>query len=260
MKTRWSEKRPGLGTRPATQGRCRRLGVSAVLALATGLSFGGDEVIRLSVDLDADGKAESVSMSTTPKDKDGIGQFILRANSASYADSYYAEDGGGVSELRAVALDRKRPQRQLFVAVREPASCAFHLLAYSAGKLMRLLKFDSDAGCAAPTISGNGEVEVSTWQGFWSKKELYRLTPDGNALVLQARTLCEVQQSGSAATKLTLKGAMCREQTVAEGAPLSVTRFDSEQDRYLLKTESGACGWVPAREINRAVSGLRWAG
>lgn len=242
---------------------CRKLFAAVAVLLGLFISPAGwcKEIRPFSVDLDGDGKVETVTLSTTAADADGQSRYSIRVGSATYAGDYYAQDGGEILDLRAIAIDSKRSQRQLFLVIQEPGGCDYHLLAYSAQKLVRLLRFDGGAGCLAPQILGNGEVEVSTWQGFWSQKDRHRLSEDGASLRPQKESnFHDVGASGVAAKKLTLKGASCAERVVAPGVQIRVKQFDAQKSRYLLESVDGACGWVPAKGMGEVIDGLRWAG
>lgn len=242
---------------------CRKLFAAVAVLLGLFISPAGwcKEIRPFSVDLDGDGKAETVTLSTTAADADGQSRYSIRVGSATYAGDYYAQDGGEILDLRAIAVDGKRLQRQLFLEIQEPGSCIYHLVAFSGKKLVRLLQFDGGPGCFGPEVLGNGEVEVSTWKGFWRKKDRYSLSADGLALIYQKQTIYDVQEAAGVVTrKLSLKGASCAERTVLPGTPVRVSRFDSQNSRYFLESADGACGWVPGENLNELIRDLPWAG
>ncbi len=235
--------------------------IALLIGLAASSVYAG-EIQRLRVDLDGDGVLDLVHLSTSRAKEDWRKLLTVGISKSRYSDDYFAADGD-IPEVRVIAIDRKRRERQLLVGTPEAGSCVFHLLSFTSKSLSLLLRFDSGPNCLPPTPQGNGTVSVSTWQGFWNKDDTYRLTPDGRALVLEERDMYFVNASGSAGKGLTLQGATCPTRTIAPGTFIRVKIFDPKANRYLLESADGGCGWLPADEVKTPediLLNLPWAG
>ena len=220
------------------------------------------EFQRIHIDLVGDGKLETVTFSTAPTTKAWRKKLIVRIGTSEFLDDFFAADGD-LPDVRVVAIDRKRPQRQLLVGTPEAASCIFHLLTYSKGKLIRLLRFDAGPDCQPPAPLGNGHVNVGIWQGFWSKTERYALSKDGDILTAEPKDEYDVGVSGFAGKALQLQGAECVPRTATPGVFIRVKKYDTKQNRYRLESADGGCGWIPAADLNTTdekVMELPWAG
>jgi hypothetical protein len=233
------------------------------LSIAVISPFGfADEIQRLQVDLNGDNKVDIISIETTQNTNEGRSRLTVRLGESIYSDDFFSADGD-LPDVRIVAIDRKRSQRQLLISTPEAGSCIFHVLAFSSQKLIRLLRYDSGPSCNAPIPLGNGQLSVSTWQGFWNREDRYRLGRDGESLIAEPAATYPVLVSGAAGNSLVLQGAECGKRTVKLGTFVRVKLFDVKNKRYRIESSDGACGWIPARKLDssgESIKELPWAG
>ncbi len=228
----------------------RRLSLSLLLLLLAPHAASADEIAQWRVDLDGDRKPETVRIAVTPAKEDWRSVVTVTVDGQHFSTSFHSADGE-IPNVWVVALDFKKPERQILVTTPEPASCLYELLGWHAGQLVRLLSFDGGPGCEAPEIRGLGDVITRTREGgFWLRPQAWRLNAAGSALERHHATdLFDMDVTGAAGKDLVLGGATCKTQAVAPGAFVRLTRFDVRRRRYLVETPAGACGWLPAAEV-----------
>jgi hypothetical protein len=219
------------------------------------------EFLHLRVDLDGDGHEEVVSFALSRANEAWRGVLTVKVAGARYKTEYFSAEGD-IPTVSVTKLDTSRPERQLLVKVIEPDSCIYHLLAYKATRLIELAKLDGGPACNEPKTWGNGKLELDTWQGFWNKPEMYRLSADGFALTPEPQDHYMVRVNGIAGVDLQLADAGCPSTVIPTGAFLLVEIFDDKRNRYRLKSLTGACGWIPEAEVNTIdkIKELPWAG
>lgn len=211
------------------------------------------EMQRLQLDLDGDGRAETVTLAIAPAAKESRKWAVVRLGRSEYKADFFA----GQKEIPSLSVmtinwgnsPHAVLRHQLLLMTPEAGSCVYHVLAAGSGHLDTLLRFDSGADCRAPEPAGNGTISTHAWQAFWFREERYRLTASGTSLVRVPQDTYEVKVAGAAAKPLLLENAGCSSQQVTVGQYLRVESFDAQGHRYLVKTPAGACGWLPASEV-----------
>ncbi len=238
------------------------LTVVGLVSVATMSPGAAHELYRLQIDLDGDRKPETVEIDTAPAQQDWRSRVIVKVGAAKYVAEFFSAEAD-VPDIRVISIDRKRAQRQLLLETPEPGTCIYHVLSYVGGELVQLLRFDSGPNCQAPQPLGNGQISVSTWQGFWTREVRYRLSVDSRFLVVEPVTMHRVEVAGVAAKPIPLQGAECPSRTVQPGTYVKVKLYDPKNDRYRLQTTDGSCGWIPAADLNtidELIKDLPWAG
>lgn len=230
-----------------------------VLGLLSTHGFAADYT-QLDADLDGDNKPETIVASTSDTDSnsDEYRKFSIRVGSATYTGEYFAVDGD-LPKLTVVTLDKNRSSRQLLIKMQEPISCEYHVIAYSSKNLIPLLKFKTDGGCKVQ-LHGDGILGVTFWEGFWFRKQNYRLNSEGTQLKLLPQEFYSVGISATANKNIVLEKAQCQQTKIKQGSKLLVEKFDIVLNRYLINTSYGACGWLQKNKMNDYISGLPWAG
>jgi hypothetical protein len=221
-----------------------------------------DELYRIHVDLDGDGRPETINIVSAPAPQPWRSTAIIKVGGTRYAAEYHSADSD-IPEVRVIAIDRQRPQRQLLITTPEPGTCVYHVLSYVKGKLVSLLRFDSGPSCLSPRPLGNGLLGVMTWQGFWAKEDRYRLSTDGKTIVEEPAEHYAVDIAGVAGKPLRLDAAECPTRTVQAGSYVKVKSYDAKNKRYRIESADDSCGWLPASKLennNELVKGLPWAG
>ena len=233
-----------------------------LLCVSASPCWGAKELGRLLVDLNHDGKAEVVRLDSAPSKESYRAELRISVGRSAYKTSYFAADGDR-PDLQVVQLNRSSGLTGLVLTTDEAGGCVRHLLSYVDSTLHLLLKHDAGPSCYSLVTYGDLRFSVSTWEGFWTKTEMYRATPDGKSVGRVPQTEYSVQATGYAGIGLELQGATCGSKLVAPGAYLTVMKFEVNDSRYLLQTPDGACGWIPSSEFTTdspKIKGLPWAG
>lgn len=233
-----------------------------ITALVLGLSSlhsSAADYTQLDVDLDGDKRPETIVASASVSDSgsEEYQKFSIRIGSETYTGRYYAVDGD-LPTLTIIAIDQNRSSRQLLVKMQEPLSCEYHVLAYSAKKLIPLLQFQTDAGCNAQP-HGDGTLGVTTWEGFWKRDQNYRLNPAGTLLTLQPQEFYSVGISAIAGKDFALEKAQCQQTIIKQGSKILVEKYDIAHQRYLLISSTSTCGWLQEKNMHDYIYGLPWA-
>lgn len=241
---------------------CTRIVIALLVGLiAPGYGWAG-EIYRLHVDMDGDGKPETVQVLTLPAPQDWRSRVIVKVGVATYSTEFFSIDSD-LPDIQVVWIDRGRRQRQLLIDAPEAGTCTYHLLSFDGHRLISLLKFSSGPDCKAPQALGDGQVSVSTWQGFWSKEDRYRLSNDGKVLTQERSSTYAVGVAGAASRSFLLQGAECAASWVQPGTYVKVKLYEPDSDRYRLETIAGGCGWISSADMSGMGSPIRelpWAG
>jgi len=229
--------------------------LAATFWITTACSAAGPEQSRLEADLDGDGSNEVVTMKATRAGD--FGSFEIAVGSASYKDKYFA-GFGKTPILRAVQLDSRDKTRQIYVSLVWASWCTYQFLAYD-GKSLRLLgTLESNHCLYEPKIPGKGEVTIKKWEGFWASTRRFKLAGDPSRLVSVEQRYFDLDISGVARTRFPLYTQDSEKvASYAEsGHPVSIRRFDSKTERYLV-VDGKTQGWTTITP--EGISGLPWA-
>jgi hypothetical protein len=228
----------------------------AFLILAAPLA--ADEIMRLQVDLDGDGRAESVRLETRPTTEEGTLRAVVKVGNATYQTEFF-NDGVEAPAIEAFRIDPERQGSELLLTTYDPCCCNYHLLAYRQGRLLRL-RSDQQHSCKRPETLGEGTLAIRFWDGFWVRADHYRLTPDGLGLTPVNR-IQWVNVGIAAGKDLVLESPECPARAVPEDQYVWIKEFDPATNRYRLESANGGCGWLPAAELDSPkLKHIRWAG
>lgn len=221
------------------------------------------EHLRLTADLDSDGKHETVSLSTS-----GTGYFQrywLKVGTKVFSDEFFGMDG--VPKVKIIRIDTSEKLNQILVSTSGPVGCSYVILGFNQSKVSRLLEHAND--CEEPRIRGNG-VETFNWEGFWYRRDHYILDSSGTKLIAVNQTVYPVRllsnktsataAFGIASQPIKLQPADCKVTTISQGERVSVHRYDRPNKRYFLQGKGNKCGWIPETDLSPMVDGLPWAG
>ena len=221
------------------------------------------EHVRLTADLDGDGKHETVTLSTS-----GIGYFQrywIRVGAATFSDEFFAVEG--LPKVKIIRIDTSGILNQILVSTSGPVGCSYVILAFTQSKISRLLGQAND--CEEPQARGNG-VETLTWEGFWHRRDRYTFDELGTKLTPVNQTIYPVtlirdgtsvtEAIGVARESFALQPADCKETTIPKGGRIVVKSYDVLKKRYLLKAAGDRCGWMSESDLQTVVDGLPWAG
>jgi hypothetical protein len=213
--------------------------------------------------VNGDGKADKVAVTADPVKS----RFTLTINSARLAvphDNFM----DGLPGFRIVKLSEGAKQSYVVVSLMGANDRNEHYFFLYDGKTIRR------AGTlpGTYTVPGNGVVYIKHWMGFWMNSLKYAAAKNG---VLQFVPQAGYYVGASAtATKTfpirvspTKNGAV-----VANVAPVSKIDLllfvpygkepsaGAENGYYLIKTQTGLCGWADFKLFGRRVEGLPYAG
>lgn len=224
-------------------------------------SLAAEELARLFIDLDRDGKREVVKMERFQGPEPHRSDVRVSVGGSEYRTDYFSLHGDR-PDLRAVTLDEESGLWALVLTTAESYWCVGHLLTYVDGRLRRIFKHETIPFCDLEFYRDRRFVAIR-WKGFWKKRVIHRVTDDGLGTQREPVRPYDVGEAGYAATALQLEGASCGSHAVAPGAYLLVKEFDAVNQRYLVHDAGSACGWIPESEIqsdSKLIKGLPWAG
>lgn len=221
------------------------------------------EHLRLTADLDSDGKHETVSLSTS-----GTGYFQrywLKVGTKVFSDEFFGMDG--VPKVKIIRIDTSEKLNQILVSTSGPVGCSYVILGFNQSKVSRLLEHAND--CEEPRIRGNG-VETFSWEGFWYRRDHYTIDSSGTKLtpinqgvypITLLRDKASVTEAiGVVKQSIALQPADCKVTKISTGERVVVNRYDRPNKRYFLRRKSNNCGWIPEADLPHMVDGLPWAG
>jgi hypothetical protein len=224
-------------------------------------SLAAEELVRLFVDLDRDGKREVVKMERFQGPEPHRSDVRVSVGDSEYRTDYFSLHGDR-PDLRAVTLDEESGLWALVLTTGESYWCVGHLLTYVDGRLRRIFKHETIPLCDLQFYRNRRFIAIR-WKGFWKKEVIHRVTDDGLGTQREPVRPYAVGEAGYAATALQLEGASCGSHAVTPGAYVLVKEFDAVKKRYLVQDAGSACGWIPESEIqsdSRLIKGLPWAG
>lgn len=228
----------------------------AIWLMISSASFAADSggtYLRMSVDLDGDGKADVITMSLSG-DSD-FRHYTVEVDGVNYNGKFFAADGE-LPALGLLNLYDSNNRRLLLVTSPGSSACNYELLSYSHGRLVHLLSAGGPT-CDMPAIN-NYHVTVLVWQGFWKRPETYLLNKQATKLTLANPASVPVNIPGYAGDLGKMQPANCATSSILPDAYVMVREYDTVRKRYLIKGLGTACGWVPERDMQGAVGGLPW--
>jgi hypothetical protein len=89
--------------------------------------------------------------------------------------------------------------------------------------------------------------------------ETYQLDPTGTKLVLIPQDVYSVDVSAASKNDFALEKGDCERTKVKAGVFLRIEKYDSQKQRFLLRTSDGVCGWLRNGELDNKVAELPWA-
>lgn len=233
-----------------------------IVAVASTVSCMADELYRITANFNGNKKPDVILVSTSPSKVQWRSKVTIAIGKSEFSTDFFSGEND-LPEIRIVAIDRKRADRQLIVETPEAGSCIFNVLSVIDRKIVPIIHFESGPDCRPPQPLGNGEMSISRWQGFWWKEDRYKLDETGTKLELTKQAIYLVDVSGVAAKQINLEGAECAAKLIQPGTFIKIKKFDSNTDKYRLETQDGNCGWLPSRDLSPpdgVIKELPWAG
>ncbi len=218
------------------------------------------------VDLDGDGKKESISFT----EKEGE-SYTLKVGSAAITQ----KNSDMLAGFAVVDFDKNDRMQELLVDAPADAD-DFHNYAvfrYQKGKLSLLGAF-AGAIPSEPAIPGNGSVRFDLWMGFFKTTD--KLELKGNALVRVEQAFMYVGVNGKPKGSPKMFRTPDKNGVVATltaGQPIDIIGYLPSRtackrkednaafkscDAFLVKSSSGLVGWITFEDLDEG--SLPWAG
>jgi hypothetical protein len=215
-------------------------------------------VRSVSVDLDGDGKPESVAVK--PLGTNGE-RYQLTVGSATLTGKL-SKDTPELMGLRVVSIMGDKIKQ---VVVLGSADSDFHTAqvyryAQKALRLLGEVPFD-------PEVPGNGALYGEIWMGFWSKKD--KCVLENGRIRLVPQELYAVGKKAKVTQPFVLLSKRGGETLATLGAGSAIELIAcallpgpnvNENHWYLIRSEKGLLGWAQLATFKSKVDGLTWAG
>lgn len=241
-------------TTPLKRALLRSLFWLALLLCAEGVVAG--EYLQLQEDLDGDGKPDTLHL--TLSGEGDYQRYTLRIESHTLQGNYFAVDRD-LPQLSLLRLDDSSRQKLILITSFGPSSCEYRILAYIHDKLISLLEHSAE-NCIAPIRFGNRTLQLASWQGFWSRPDNYRLTANGELLLLQPQHRYSVNIAGVANQLTAMHPDHCAKASIPSGEYVVIKEYDAGKKAYLIANRTDSCGWIDEERLSEAVLELPWAG
>ena len=229
----------------------------------------GPFILNAEEDLNGDGKKEIINLKTSGSYDLG---FTLTVNDIAISSQLTTAIDGFI----IVNLDKKDTFKEIAVHTPGPSNDDEFSIYFYNGKIL----YEVSRLSRWPFFPSNGIVYVSSWMGFWEKRDVYMLNPTKHILILHPQ---ELYNTGLqyAETTMTLPLHFERNDTspivmnVVTGSSIRILTADLSPtqcpqlshdawgqygcDWYLLSTKIGILGWVRLYELLDKVQGLTMA-
>lgn len=216
-----------------------------------------------SQDINGDSKADKVAITSATDHS----RFTLTVNSARIVVPHN-DFMDGLPGFRIVRLAEGAKQAYVVVSLAGANDYNEHYFFLYDGKAIRRAAMLT----GNYTAPGNGVVYIEEWMGFWMSNTKYAVSKNGMLqFVPQAGyyvgASCTARQTFPIRVSPTKNGAV-----VANVAPVSKIELilfmpngkdlskGVENGYYLIKTQTGLCGWAEFKLFQKKVEGLPYAG
>jgi hypothetical protein len=243
-----------------------------LLALSRPAAARQDDTVKAATaDLDDDGKPESIRLTVTPRTDTLPLRFTLTINGVAIAgkfDDFASEIPG----FKVVQIDRGSKRRQIMVVGLGDSD--FHDTAFYRwdGKRPVFLGIVP----TNPDIKGNGALYARIWMGFWTRTEKFAIDAKTGRLAhvpqpfyyvglkAKVRTTFPIHRAPSdtapsvagVAPNSDIEILLYQPRASRSGSP----GYSEENDWYLIKSETGLCGWVRMKALRENCVNLPFAG
>jgi hypothetical protein len=212
--------------------------------------------INREIDLNGDGTSESIELEPV-KPRNGY-HGVLKINE-------HRIDVGDEDEFQVeiIDIDTRDKDKEIAVHYFGPSDDdVFYIYRFTGKELAKI-------GVLSrwPEFKGNGEVIVNDWKGFWADREKYVLNKQNHELDSIPQDLYYVTQKKVVLESFQLHRSITDETVIATVRPGSVVEIlacDEQRDSpermyidvfwYLIKTESGLCGWAQEDSFSQELS------
>lgn len=232
-----------------------------------------EQEAKSSVTVDLSGKGDSVEYSLEIKQAKKDEPFeggVLKAGNRSIPLG--AEFRGFYSELKVYSIAGDSPVKILVASsMAESDTQTLLLFGIVDGELKKIGSFEEQGDITMP---GNGTMIVTSWMGFWVKKEKY-IFGEKLALTIVPQEYYGVDVEGTVTGTFPVYQKREGKSVLAntrKGSKFKVLLWDPASDKtdsadggfqnrwYLIQTESGFVGWVQEKQLGAEAAELPWAG
>lgn len=221
-------------------------------------------VRQQTIDLNGDGKLDKISFKAT----EGSPRFTLMVNGTSLTTK--VEDFfDTLPGFRVLQLEGSSKRKQIVVGIQGANDLQeSHFFSYD-GKTIRPMGVIS----GEIKVSGNGAVYNTVWRSFWTCTGKYALASTGKLVFIpQAGYYVGVKATAQKTFPLlaTPKANGARVADVAPNSKIELLLFqpkngipqdsDGNEGWYLIKSQTGLCGWASFSSFKAKVNDLPFAG
>jgi hypothetical protein len=230
-----------------------------------------DTVTSATADLNGDGRPENIRLtSQAATDKLPL-RYTLTINGVAVSGAF-KDLPDEVPGFKVVQIDGGSKRREIMVVGLGPND--FHETAFYRwdGKKAAFLGIVP----TVPEIKGNGAVYARIWMGFWSRIEKFVMDAKTGRLAPVPQPFYYVGLKPKVRTTFAIRRApAAAAPSVASVAPGSVIEillyqpppqavgkmgYSEENDWYLIRSETGLCGWVQMKRLRDHCVDLPFAG
>ncbi len=222
--------------------------VAAVLVILASPASAESIKRSASGDLDGDGKTETVELRM-----DARGKYTIRVGKVVVRDSVRLADFEEPDlRLEIVDFDKRDKDKEILFYIRSDIDSLldmeYHYYRYDGGKLSKLW---SQSG-GDVHLSGNGEIQVSTWDCFWIAREAYRFDRKSKRVAAVPQPFRYVGLEATAHKRFKLwhridKKALSGTVTWVEAGDKIEILIQGRA--YLVKSAHGIVGWAKEETI-----------
>ena len=203
-----------------------------------------------SVDLDGDGKKESIRLAPA-SNREEEGRYRLWVGSQPISG---ALDGMAGLSFYIIDIDRADRYKEIVVQQDDLALNFDSKIYWFDGRALRLA--GSISGIEA-LYKGDGVVSEQRWRVFWTSTDTYRLNR-ARKLVKTPRLFYAVNKKATVDKSLPLRGTRGSSKTKATlqvGTKVTVVKSDLK-GWFLVRAQNGTQGWVAQNELLDGTQGL----
>lgn len=223
------------------------------ILISASQTFSYDFLKNIKVDLNSDGKIDTVSLSIS---QDGM-KYTLSINDSKTEGKF---EDGECDGFAVFDIDSSDKYKEVAVHTPGPSDDDIYVFYWYDGK--SILKMGELSRW--PEIKGNGIVYVKDWMGFWQKTEKYILDKESRKLVKVPQEFYYVGIEASVDKTFPIYKTRDFNDVVANLKEKSKILIilcepplqDFQKNRYLIKSETNLLGWCDEKTLLEKVSNL----
>lgn len=242
-----------------------------LLPLLPAAAWQDDTVKSATADLNGDGKPETIRITSRPATDKLPLRYTLTINGVAVS-GVFKDLPDEIPGFKVVQIDGGSKRREIMVVGLGPND--FHETAFYRWDGKKALYLGIVP--TVPEIKGNSAVYARIWMGFWSRTEKFAVDAKSGRLTPVPQPFYHVGLKPKVRTTFPVRRAPSdTAPSVANVAPGSTIEillyqppvgtvgklgYSGENDWYLIKSETGLCGWVRMKHLRDNCIDLPFAG